>query len=90
MAPETIDRLFLIAADVVPIALILAFQARGIAYGAVWHWGILIVADKYLDMADPTREAQILDGMWILFGWIWAVFCCAAIYGVYRAGAYAV
>jgi len=90
MACETTDRLSLIAADVVPMALILAFQTRGIVYGPVWRWGMLIVADKYLDMADPTREAQMLDGMWMLFGWIWAVFCCAAIYGVYRAGAYAV
>ncbi|MGM0489323.1 MAG: hypothetical protein ACQESR_21505, partial [Planctomycetota bacterium] len=57
--------------------------------GAIWHWVILIAAGKYLQIADPQRDARILDSVWLLFGWIQGLGYCALIYGVYRAGLYA-
>ena len=80
MDPYILDKIFLVLAFAVPVALVVKFKSFGIIYGAGWHWMILIIAGEYLNMADPSRHAAMLDHIWIMFGWIWAILYCAGIY----------
>lgn len=82
MPSELLDALFTGLAFAVPVVLVVTFRARGILYGAAWHWMTLIIAGKYLDLVDSQRDGAMLDGIWFLFGWVWALAYCAVIYGV--------
>ena len=61
----------------IPIPLVLFFRWRGVVYGAIFHWIVLIAAGQWLIALDPNRSSGILDSIWLLGGWIQGLlYCC--------------
>ena len=79
------DTLCLIAALVLPIILVLRWNRVGIVLGTLAAWGALVLAGYLLSAFDPTRGASVLDGVWLLFGWIAGLIYSVIIYGIKMA-----
>jgi hypothetical protein len=84
MTPQAVDRLCLLVAVILPIPLVLRYNLIGVVLGTLVVWGSLFVAGLLLSALDPTRDAGILDGIWLLFGWLGGLMYCLPIYAVKR------
>jgi hypothetical protein len=47
--------------------------------GALFQWIALIAVGAALHELDPSRDAGLLDAVWLLFGWIAAMLYCVTI-----------
>ncbi|MGE3822415.1 MAG: hypothetical protein AB7I30_23620 [Isosphaeraceae bacterium] len=84
MSPQTVDNACLIAAAILPVPLILRWNWLGVLLGTLIVWGSLVVAGVLLAELDPAREAGVLDGVWLLFGWLGGLLHRVPIYVVKR------
>ena len=80
MTPQIVDKLCLLVATFLPVALVLRWNWLGVALGTVTVWGSLALAGFLLSALDPGRDAGILDGVWLIFGWLGGLLYCLAIY----------
>lgn len=87
MTAQLADQICLWAAVVVPVPLVVAFRWSGVALGALAVWGILWLAGVWVSSLDPTRDAGMLDSVWLLFGWAAGLLYCLPILGVREAAA---
>jgi predicted membrane channel-forming protein YqfA (hemolysin III family) len=84
MTPHAVDIICLLVAALVPIPLILRWNRLGLALGTIVIWGSLAVAGILLSALDPRREADMLDAVWLLFGWLGGLVYCLPIYLIKR------
>jgi hypothetical protein len=80
VAPATADSVCLFVAYIIPIPLVLALGGRGVFVGAVIVWVTLYLAGALLSELDPNRQSSILDGVWLLFGWVGGLLYCGLLY----------
>jgi hypothetical protein len=84
MSPQAADTICLLVAVIVPIPLILRWNLLGVFLGTLVVWSSLFLAGILLSKLDPERGVSVLDGVWLLFGWIGGLMYCVPIYGVKR------
>ena len=82
MIAHSVDILFLAAAVILPIPLIIRWRFKGAILGAAIVWLLLAVSGIVLSELDPEREAGMLDSVWLLFGWIGGLLYCVPIWGL--------
>ena len=80
--PGCIDAFFLVLALGFPVLCVYCCNGRGIIYGALAHWLILVLADRAANAYDPLRSASLLDSLWLAAGWLQGLIYSAAAYGV--------
>lgn len=84
MSPQTVDATCLVVAAALPIPLILRWNWRGVVCGTLVVWGSLVAAGALLSALDHSRQGGVLDGIWLLFGWIGGLLYCMPIYAMKR------
>lgn len=84
---QTVDRLALLIAILLPILLVWRYRAIGVVLGALAVWVTLGVVGVLLSALDPQREGALLDSIWRLFGWIAGLVYCLIIYLALRIAA---
>jgi hypothetical protein len=77
---DFVDLLCLAIAALLPIFLVMRWKLLGVALGTLVVWGSLAVAGSLLSALDPQREAGLLDGVWLLFGWLVGLLYCGVLY----------
>lgn len=83
---HAVDIGFLVVAAVGPVLFVLRWRRRGVAPGAIFAWGVLVVAGEVLSALDPARM-RMLDHLWFFFGWIGTLSYALAVYLVVSGGA---
>ncbi|HXE54613.1 MAG TPA: hypothetical protein VN541_16450 [Tepidisphaeraceae bacterium] len=83
MGPHALDDIILTVALVLPAWIVLRSGYTGIFFGALLHWGLLIVAGEVLAATVHDRGFN-LDALWILFGWIPSLVFCGMLYAAKR------
>jgi hypothetical protein len=82
LRPETLDRIVLILAIVLPVWIVIRSDRRGIYLGAFVVWALGILGGMALT-GIVDRDFN-LDGLWALVGWIPALIFCSLIYACKR------
>ncbi len=85
MSPQSVDVLFLFAAAILPIVFIALWRFRGAILGVLTVWGLLALAGPVRSALDPDRDAQMLDTIWLLSGWIGGILYCGPIWATAEA-----
>lgn len=78
---QLIDNGSLFLAAFVPVYCVLRWNLKGVFIGAVLFWIILLVAGLMLAALDPERGSSVLDGVWLLIGWLAGLMYCFPTYG---------
>ena len=79
--PEFADLFCLTLAAVAPVWLVWRYDKLGMLIGAAVVWLTLLLAGIILSGLDESRETSVVDGLWLLFGWIVASFTVSPCYG---------
>lgn len=77
---ELADVGLLVLAIVGPVLFVLRWERWGVLLGTAVAWLILIVAGTVLSALDPSRDAAILDSIWVMFGWVATLAYSSLIY----------
>ena len=81
---ELVDIGFLVVAVVGPVLLVVRWERWGVLLGTAFAWLTLIVAGAVLSALDPSREAAMLDSIWVLFGWVGTLAYSSLVYVAVR------
>ena len=79
---QAIDLLFLALALGLPVPLIWRYGLRGVIVGALLNWILLAAVGPILSALDPTRDAAVLDSVWLYLGWIASILFCLFLHAV--------
>jgi hypothetical protein len=74
-----LDSILLIFAIGAPVYCVLRLNLFGVFVGGFVQWATLIFAGVVL---TAHRGSSILDGIWIMFGWMVGLFYCSLIFAV--------
>jgi hypothetical protein len=81
-AAHTVDRILFVLAFAVPVFCVVRYNFRGTLVGAFFFWIILLLAGPVSSGFDPERHATVVDGVWLLFGWVAGFLYAFALYGL--------
>ena len=87
ISPHIIDRACLAVALIAPAYIVFRFPLWRftIPLGAFIFWFTLLIAGPIISALDPSRDAAMLDSVWLLFGWVMGLFYSSVLYIIRRA-----
>jgi len=74
------DVLSLLFMFLLPLVFVLRWNLAGVVAGAILFWGIGVLAGKIAQSLNPDRDAALLDGIWLMFGFVAGFLYCVPIY----------
>lgn len=79
MLLQIFDSIISVISLIVPACLIFKYNLRGVVWGGLFLWVILLISGFILRF-DPNRHAAILDALWLFVGWLPSLMYCMIIY----------
>ncbi len=76
------DVLCLLLMLLLPLVFVLRWNLAGMVAGAILFWGIGVLAGRIAQSLNPGRDAALLDGIWLMFGFVAGLLYCVPIYFV--------
>ena len=81
---QIVDTFFLVLAFMVPIFCVVRWNLKGAFIGAAFFWAILLLSGFIIAAFDAERGSSVVDGAWLVLGWLAGLIYSFLIYGLKR------
>jgi len=79
---DVLDKFILLLTVGMPWLFVHRWRWLGVFLGTIWVWASLFIAGMMLHNLDSTRNAAILDHLWMFFGWLVGLVYSGVIFGI--------